>query len=53
MAKSKKLPDMSDWTAKEVHEFWKTHSSADYWDQTNEAMRLSIPSDANVLTCPC
>lgn len=36
MAKLKKLPDMSDWTAKEVHEFWKTHSSADYWDQTEE-----------------
>lgn len=36
MPKSKKLPDMSNWTAKEIHEFWKTHSSADYWDQTEE-----------------
>lgn len=36
MAKLKKLPDMSDWTAKEVHEFWKMHSSADYCDQTEE-----------------
>ena len=36
MMESKKLPDMSDWTAKQIHEFWKTHSSADYWDQTEE-----------------
>ena len=36
MPKSKKLPDMSSWTAKEIHEFWKAHSSADYWDQTEE-----------------
>lgn len=34
--KPKKLPDMSDWTAKQIHEFWKTHSSADYWTQTEE-----------------
>jgi predicted DNA binding CopG/RHH family protein len=34
--KSKKLPDMSDWTAKEIHEFWKTHGSADYCDETEE-----------------
>ena len=31
-----KLPDMTDWTAKEIHEFWKAHSSADYWDETEE-----------------
>jgi predicted DNA binding CopG/RHH family protein len=34
--KPKKLPDMTEWTAKEIHEFWKTHSSADYWDETEE-----------------
>ena len=27
------LPDMSDWTDEAIHEFWKTHDSADYWDQ--------------------
>jgi len=36
MVKPKKLPDMSDWTAKQIHEFWKKHSSANYWDQTEE-----------------
>jgi predicted DNA binding CopG/RHH family protein len=34
--KPKKLPDMTEWTAREIHEFWKTHSSADYWDETEE-----------------
>lgn len=34
--KKKRLPDMSDWTAKQIHEFWKTHSSADYWEETEE-----------------
>lgn len=32
----KKLPDMTNWTARQIHEFWKTHSSADYWDETEE-----------------
>ena len=27
---------MSDWTAKQIHEFWKTRSSADYWEDTEE-----------------
>lgn len=36
MVVKRSLPDMSDWTAKQIHEFWKTHSSADYWDQTEE-----------------
>ncbi len=34
--KPKQLPDMSDWTDKAIHEFWKTHDSADYWDQMQE-----------------
>lgn len=25
---------MTDWSDEEIHEFWKTHDSADYWDQT-------------------
>lgn len=36
MSKRKRLPDMSQWTAKQIHEFWKTHSSANYWDETEE-----------------
>ncbi len=36
MSKRKRLPDMSQWTAQQIHEFWKTHSSADYWDETEE-----------------
>jgi len=33
----KKLPDMTDWSDEKIHEFWKTHDSADYWDQTEPA----------------
>lgn len=36
MRTKKKLPDMSNWTAMQIHEFWKTHSSADYWEETRE-----------------
>jgi len=32
--KVKKLPDMTDWSEEEIHEFWKTHDSADYWEET-------------------
>jgi predicted DNA binding CopG/RHH family protein len=34
--RKKRLPDVTDWTAKQIHEFWKTHSSADYWDETED-----------------
>lgn len=34
--KPKQLPDMSTWTDQAIHEFWKTHDSADYWDQMQE-----------------
>lgn len=40
MSKSKskkKLPDMTNWSDEEIHDFWKTHDSADYWDQTEPA----------------
>jgi len=33
-SKTKKLPDMTDWSEEEIHEFWKTHDSADYWEET-------------------
>ncbi|OGF52802.1 MAG: hypothetical protein A2Z21_00670 [Candidatus Fraserbacteria bacterium RBG_16_55_9] len=36
MSTKKRLPDMSNWTAKQIHEFWKTHSSADYWEEMSE-----------------
>ena len=31
--KAKKLPDMTSWTDEQIHEFWKTHDSADYWEE--------------------
>lgn len=31
--KAKKLPDMTDWTDEKIHEFWKTHDAADYWEE--------------------
>ncbi len=34
MPKTKsKLPDMTDWSETEIHQFWKTHDSSDYWDE--------------------
>jgi hypothetical protein len=30
----KKLPDMTDWSDEQIHEFWKTHDSADFWEET-------------------
>lgn len=32
-SKTKKLPDMTDWTDEEITQFWETHSAADYWDE--------------------
>lgn len=32
-SKTKKLPDMTDWTDEQIAQFWETHSSADYWDE--------------------
>lgn len=32
--KAKKVPDMTGWSDERIHEFWKTHDSADYWDET-------------------
>jgi predicted DNA binding CopG/RHH family protein len=28
---------MSQWTLNEIHDFWKTHDSADYWEDTEGA----------------
>lgn len=33
----KKLPDMTGWTNRQVAEFWMTHSSADYWEDMEDA----------------
>ncbi len=32
--KMEKLPDMTDWSDEGIHQFWKTHDSADYWEET-------------------
>ena len=32
--KERELPDMTDWSEEQIHEFWKTHDSADYWEET-------------------
>jgi len=36
MAK-KKLPDMTNWSNKQIAEFFLTHSTADYWDDMEDA----------------
>lgn len=33
----KKLPDMNHWTLEQIAQFWNTHSSADYWDDMEDA----------------
>ncbi|MCS6936937.1 MAG: BrnA antitoxin family protein [Candidatus Bipolaricaulota bacterium] len=32
--KPKELPDMTDWSDQQIHDFWKNHDSADYWEET-------------------
>jgi len=38
----KKLPNMSHWTDRQIAEFWAIHSTADYWDDLEEASDLEI-----------
>lgn len=33
---SKQEPDMTNWTLEQIAEFWDTHDSADYWDESKE-----------------
>lgn len=47
MAKAKtksnrKLPDMTHWSDQQIHEFWKEHDSADYWEETKPVEVIAI-----------
>ena len=49
--RSKKLPDMSDWTDEQIAEFWETHDSTDYVDQMEEAdVQVEVPEDYRVIS---
>lgn len=49
--RSKKLPDMSDWTDEQIAEFWETHDSTDYVDQMEEAaVQIEVPEDYRVIS---
>lgn len=49
--RSKRLPDMSDWTDEQVAEFWETHDSTDYVDQMEEAdVQVEVPEDYRVIS---
>ncbi|MFQ5796429.1 MAG: CopG family antitoxin [Candidatus Bipolaricaulia bacterium] len=36
MKKKERLPDMSDWSPDQIHEFWATRSTVDYLDEMEE-----------------
>lgn len=40
--KINKLPNMTDWSDQQIHEFWKEHDSADYWDETEPVKVTAI-----------
>jgi hypothetical protein len=40
--KINKLPDMTDWSDQQIHEFWKSHDSADYWEETKPVQVVAI-----------
>ena len=49
--RSKKLPDMSEWTDEQIAEFWETHDSTDYVDQMEEAdVQVDVPEDYRVIS---
>ncbi len=39
---NKKLPDMTHWSDRQIHEFWKKHDSADYWEETKPVKVVAI-----------
>lgn len=39
---NKRLPDMTDWSDQQIHEFWKSHDSADYWEETESVKVTAI-----------
>lgn len=38
----KKLPDMGNWTNRQIAEFWATHDSADYWDDMEDTDEIEF-----------
>lgn len=40
--KAKELPDMTHWSDQQIHEFWKEHDSADYWEETEPVKVTAI-----------
>jgi len=36
----KALPNMANWTDRQIAEFWQTHDSADYWDDLEEVTEV-------------
>ena len=40
--KINKLPDMTRWSDEQIHEFWKSHDSADYWGETKPVKVVAI-----------
>jgi len=45
----KRLPDMTKWSDQRIHEFWKTHDSADYWEET-EPVRVKAIAKARAVS---
>jgi len=45
----KRLPDMTKWSDQRIHEFWKTHDSADYWEET-QLVRLKAIAKARAVS---
>ncbi|MBI1741877.1 hypothetical protein HYR54_02295 [Candidatus Acetothermia bacterium] len=41
----RRLPNMDSWSDQKIHDFWKTHDSADYWEET-EPIRVKAVSKA-------
>jgi hypothetical protein len=46
----KELPDMTGWSDQQIHEFWKHHDSAEYWDQTKPVSVTATRRKSRVVT---
>jgi hypothetical protein len=46
----KELPDMTGWSDQQIHEFWKHHDSAEYWDQTKPVSVTATRRQSRVVT---
>lgn len=49
---NKKLPDMTDWSDQQIHEFWKSHDSADYWGETEPVKVTAIRRRKRIVPVP-